>query len=72
MAPLMRLTSENAYESMVSNGVIHSDEHIVRLIGDKLREMDELDIEVQWKVIDALKSDVLQAACLKYFTIAQL
>ena len=69
MAPMMKLTSENAYGPMVSNGVIHSDEHIVRLIGDKLTEMD---IEVQWKVLDALKSDVLQAACLKNFTTAQL
>ena len=72
MAPRMKLTAETAYASLVSNGVVHSDDHIVRLIGDKLREMDELDIEVQWKVLDALKSDVLQAACLKNFTTAQL
>ena len=69
MAPRMKLTTENAYESLVSNGVVHSDDHIVRLIGDDLAERD---LEVQWKVIDALKSDVSQAACLKNYTTAQL
>ena len=65
----MKLTTENTYESLVSNGVVHSDDHIVRLIGDDLAERD---LEVQWKVIDALKSENLQATCLKNFTTAQL
>ena len=69
MAPRMKLTAETAYGSLVSNGVIHSDDHIVRLIGDNLAERD---LEVQWKIIDALKSDVSQAACLKNYTTAQL
>ena len=69
MAPKMKLTFETAYGSLVSNGVIHSDDHIVRLIGDNLATRD---LEVQWKVIDALKSDVSQAACLKNYTIAQM
>ena len=54
---------------MVSNDVVHSDDHIVELIGDDLAEKD---LEVQWKVICALKSDVYQADCLMYYTTAQL
>ena len=54
---------------MVSNGVVHSNDHIVQLIGDNLAERE---LEVQWKVIDALKSDASQAACLKNYTTAQL
>ena len=54
MAPRMELNFEAVYEFMVSNGVIHSNDHIVGLIGDNLAERD---IEVQWEVIDALKSD---------------
>ena len=69
MADRMKLTAETAYGSLVSNGVIHSDDHIVRLIGDNLAQRD---LEVQWKILDALKSDVSQAACLKNFTTAQL
>ena len=69
MAPRMKLTAETAYGSLVSNRVIHSNDHIVRLIGDNLAQRD---LEVQWKILDALKSDVSQAACLKNFTTAQL
>ena len=69
MAPRMKLTAETAYASLVSNGVVHSDDHIVRLIGDNLVERD---LDLQWKIIDALKSDVSQAACLKNYTTAQL
>ena len=69
MAPRMKLTAETAYRSLVSNGVIDSEDYIVRLIGEYLPERD---LEVQWKVIDALKSDVLQATCLENFTPAQL
>ena len=69
MAPRMKLNVETAIESLISNGVIHSEDDIVRLIGEYLPERE---LEVQWKVIDALKFDVSQAACLKNFTTAQL
>ena len=69
MAPRMKLNVETAIESLISNGVIHSEDDIVRLIGEYLPERE---LEVQWKVIDALKSENLQAACLKNFTTAQL
>ena len=42
------------YDLIVSDGVIHSDDHIVQLIGKNLAE---IDLKVQWKVIDGLKSD---------------
>ena len=69
MAPRMNLNVENVIDSLISNGVIDSEDDIVRLIGEYLPERE---LEVQWKVIDALKSENLQATCLKNFTHVQL
>ena len=69
IAPRMKLTFETTYGSLVSNGIIHNDDIIVALIADILAERE---LEVQWEVIDALKSDVSQATCLTNYTTTQL